>query len=184
MRWKLAVLGLATVLTTGALTGCAFLSAESAARADRITADLAALKGDYDALSEKLKGIVSKARSGELPAAEAVALLQEIEGRQGEIRARAERLQGEYEAVRSEGGASFWGLIASIGLNLLSGGAFVKTKGTLGTALKAFGAVSRALDTVTKGEAGDHVRTEIANSPGLTSEALKGLHALARDREI
>ena len=95
----------------------------------------------------------------------------------------------EVAAATGVGGA--YGLAASLGLNGLLAlmGWLQKRKVNQVQAdtemvTKAFGVVSRALDTSCSGEAGGLVSKEIAATPGATTDLLRRLHTAAKDREI
>jgi hypothetical protein len=94
-------------------------------------------------------------------------------------------------AAAESGLGGVYALAVSAGLNLLQAVAHWRqrskgkeTEAAKELAYKAFGAVSRALDESCSGEAGGLVQKQIQDTPGLTSETMKDLHALAKDKEI
>lgn len=165
------------------LTGCVALNADQSAQVDRISAQIVSLKGDYERIRGEVEATIARVQAGEMTIPEGLALVQRLTADADSISGKVATLTAEAKAV-SESGAPWWMVIGSIGLNLLSGGAFVKVKGSLGTALQAAGALSRAFNTATGGTQGKVVSAEIAGTPGLTRTYMDGLRELALAKEV
>jgi hypothetical protein len=101
-----------------------------------------------------------------------------------QLEEKLKEVQPTVDTVAATGVTGPWGLGASLVVNGLLGILSLRQKRGLTAVKGAFGVVSRALDTATKGEAGDLVAPEIASTPGVTTDLLKSLHADARDKEI
>ena len=171
------------VLTWALVSGCVALNADQSAQVDRITAQIVALKGDYERIRGEVEATVAKVQAGELSLPEGLALVQRLTADADSISGKVATLTAEAKAV-SESGAPWWMVLGSVALNLATGGAFVKVKGSLGTALQAAGALSRAFNTATGGTQGKVVSAEIADSPGLTREYMNDLRELALAKEV
>jgi hypothetical protein len=184
-RWQKVGTWASAVALAGALGlgGCAVLGAKDQARVEAISADLKVLQEQGTSLAADLRVVVEKAKSGDIPVAEALNLAAKIESQQDEIKAKADDLVKQWTEAKANG-VNPWALAGSVLLNVLTGAAGITLRGKLGVVGEAFGAISRVADVVGGDRVGPAMAAEIAAAPTLTTEIMKALHTQAKDKSL
>ena len=204
--WHAFVLG--AMFVTGLMFqgGCGHVTPAQDARIDRLIergqkieveaenarAALAGFLEIYDTLKGKADAIMAAIASGEIPGAEGVALLQEIESQKDAIEKQAQAARSAVDGLVAEGKAAYsevkalraagvpwYVIVGRIGTGLLlggSGGLALYFRRKLGIFGQVIGALSRAGDVVGHEQFGAAVATEIKAAPGLSQDIVRPLH--------
>ncbi len=174
------------------ISGC--LTPEQQAALGKLDHKRSQIQAAIDSLDEEITLVRNAFREGKITKELKEQLVAGYEEKKGKLKAS---FKGVDKAIAEAKAANvpWWAYIPTIlaGIAGVGGSVLgVRKVGAAGrtasSALSAFGAVARAIDTAGGGEAAPEVRalisTEIKSTPGLTTETVRGLHASATDGNI
>lgn len=116
------------VLATSLCMGCALIPSGNQDKIDSLTKIVMSLQEDYVRLDGSIRSVVSKMMTGEIPIEEGSELLKTLQAEQEAISGKISQASSDIRDLQ-DSGASTWGIIGSVILNLGLGFLGVKYRG-------------------------------------------------------